>query len=211
MTPFYPEDIPKPIDPGEKMSLYDLILSRRTIRQFKPDPVARDILEQLVNAARLAPSAANLQPLEFVVVDEEELRSQLFPCLKWAGYISPEGNPQPGQEPVAYIVVLANLKVKQKGYEHDVGAAVENMILAAWEKGIGSCWIKSVDRAKVSEILKIPGKYEVDSFLALGHPAEKPQLEDMKDSVKYWKDEEGRLHVPKRKLSDIIHYNSLSR
>lgn len=193
------------------MSLYDLILSRRTIRQFKPDPVARGILEQLVNAARLAPSAANLQPLEFVVVDEEELRSQVFPCLKWAGYISPEGNPKPGQEPVAYIVVLANLEVKEKGYEHDVGAAVENMILAAWEKGIGSCWIKSVDREKVFEILKIPGKYEIDSFLALGYPAEKPQVEEMKDSVKYWKDREGRLHVPKRKLSDIIHYNSFNR
>ncbi len=190
------------------MGLYDLILSRRTIRQFKSDPVARAVLEQLVNAARLAPSAANLQPLEFVVVDKEEVRRQLFPCLKWAGYIAPEGDPKPGQEPVAYIIVVVNLKVRKRDYEHDAGAAVENMILAAWEKGIGSCWIKSVESVKVAEVLKIPGKYEVDSVLALGYPAEKPLVEEMKNSPKYWKDEEGRLHVPKRKLNSIIHYNS---
>lgn len=190
------------------MSLYDLILSRRTIRQFKSDPIARDTLEQLVNAARLAPSAANLQPLEFVVVDKEEVRRQLFPWLSWAGYIAPEGNPKRGQEPVAYIIVVVNLKVRKRGYEHDTGAAVENMILAAWEKGIGSCWIKSVDTVKVSEVLKIPGKYEIDSVLALGYPAEKPRVEEMRNSIKYWKDEEGRLTVPKRKLKNIIHYNS---
>ena len=189
------------------MSLYDFILSRRTIRQFKRDPVDRDTLEPLVNAARLAPSAANLQPLEYVVVDKEDVKRQVFSCLKWAGYIAPEGNPKQGQEPVAYIVVLANLQVRERDYEHDAGAAVENMILAAWEKGIGSCWIKSVDKERVSDLLNMPGTYEIDSVLALGYPAEEPRIEDMKDSPKYWKDKEGRLHVPKRKLNTIIHFN----
>ena len=58
------------------MSVHDLILSRRTIRQFGPKPVGRDILEKIVNAGRLAPSAANLQPLEFIAVDDEELRER---------------------------------------------------------------------------------------------------------------------------------------
>ncbi len=189
------------------MSFYNLILSRRSIRQFKPEPVSREILEKLVNAARMAPSAANVQPLEYIVVDDKELKKRLFPCLKWAAYIAPEGSPRPGHEPAAYIVVLANTSLKEKGYEYDVGAAVENMILAAWEQRVGSCWIISVEREKVQEILKIPDQYKIDSVLTLGFPDEKPVVEEMKNSVKYWKDEEGRLHVPKRGLKNIIHYN----
>ncbi len=141
------------------MSLYELILSRRSIRQFKPETVSRGILERFVNAARLAPSASNLQPLEFIVVDEDELRKRLFPCLRWAGYIAPEGNPKQGHEPLAYVVVLVNLRVRDKGYEWDAGAAVENIILAAWEEGIGSCWLLSVERKNIQEMLKIPTIY----------------------------------------------------
>ncbi|MCK4556011.1 MAG: nitroreductase family protein [Candidatus Aminicenantes bacterium] len=189
------------------MSLYELILSRRSVRQFKPEPVSRSILEKLINAARLAPSGANLQPLEFVVVDEEEVRKRLFPCLRWAAYIVPEGNPQPGHEPVAYVVVLVNLKLRKKGYERDVGAAVENMILAAWEERVGSCWIANADIEKIKDMLNVPEDYKVDSVLALGYPAEEPITEELKESVKYWKDSKGRLHVPKRRLDDIVHFN----
>jgi len=190
-----------------KLSLYDLIISRRSIRQFKQEPVSRDILQKFINASRLAPSAANRQPLEFVVVDEERIRKEVFTCLKWAAYIAPEGNPKPGHEPVAYIVVLVNSEIREKGFEWDVGAAIENMILAAWEKGIGSCWLLSVDREKLREILNIPENYKIDSVLALGCPDENPVIEDMKDSIKYWKDQAGQLHVPKRKLEDVIHFN----
>ena len=189
------------------MSLYDLIISRRSIRQFKQEPVSRDILKKFINASRLAPSAANRQPLEFVVVDEEKIRKEVFTCLKWAAYIAPEGNPKPGHEPVAYIVVLVNSEIREKGFEWDVGAAIENMILAALEKGIGSCWLLSVDREKLREILNIPENYKIDSVLALGYPDENPVIEDMKDSIKYWKDQAGQLHVPKRKLEDVIHFN----
>lgn len=189
------------------MSLYDLIISRRSIRQFKQEPVSRDILQKFINASRLAPSAANRQPLEFVVVDEEKIRKEVFTWLKWAAYIAPEGNPKPGHEPVAYIVVLVNSEIREKGFEWDVGAAIENMILAALEKGIGSCWLLSVDREKLREILNIPENYKIDSVLALGYPDENPVIEDMKDSIKYWKDQAGQLHVPKRKLEDVIHFN----
>jgi nitroreductase len=189
------------------MSLYELMLSRRSIRQFKPDPVSRDILEELVNSARLAPSGANLQPLEFVVVDDEELRKKLFPCLRWAAYIAPEGNPKPGYEPTAYVVILVNADVRKSGFERDVGAAVENMILTAWEERIGSCWIANADTNRIQKMLKIPENYKVDSVLALGYPDEDPIIEEMKGSVKYWKDSKGRLHVPKRRLDDVLHFN----
>jgi nitroreductase len=108
---------------------------------------------------------------------------------------------------VAYIVVLVNFKVKEKGFEYDLGAAMENMILAAWEEGIGSCWVVTIDRDKIREILNIPQDFRVDSVLALGFPAEKPLAEEMKDSTKYWKDKDSQLHVPKRKLESIIHFN----
>jgi nitroreductase len=160
-----------------------------------------------VNAGRLAPSAANRQPLEFIVVEGADKREQVFPCLKWAGYIAPEGNPKPGQEPQAYVVVLVNTDIREKGHEWDSGAAIENMILAAWEKGIGSCWIISCDKARIQTLLNVPAPYKVDSVVAFGYPAESPVIEDLKDSVKYWKDEKGCLHVPKRKLTEVIHFD----
>jgi nitroreductase len=190
------------------MSLYDLIISRRSIRQFKPVPISRNILVRTVNAGRLAPSAANLQPLEFIVVDEEALRPKVFPCLKWAAYIAPQGDPKPGQEPQAYIMILVNTRVREKGFEWDVGAAVENMILAAREEGIGTCWLLSVNRESLRSLLRIPEHFRIDSVLALGYPAESPVIEEMKDSIEYWKDQKGRLHVPKRRLEDVIHYNT---
>jgi nitroreductase len=189
------------------MSVYDLILSRRTIRQFKPEPVPRSILKKIVDAARLAPSAANRQPLEFLVVDDKEIVDRIFPCLKWAGYIVPEGNPRPGREPTSYIITLINSNVRKSGFEWDAGAAIENMILSALEKGIGSCWLASVEREKVRDIIGLPEDYTIDSILALGYPDESPVVEELIDSVEYWKDEHGRLHVPKRKLDSILHYN----
>ncbi len=189
------------------MSSYELILTRRSMRQFKPAPISKDILEKLVNSARLAPSGANLQSLEFVAIDDEELRNKLFSCLRWAAYIVPEGNPKAGCEPTAYIVILVNLDIRKSEYERDVGAAVENMILTAWEKRIGSCWIANADTNRIQKMLKIPENYKVDSVLALGYPDEEPRTEEMKDSVKYWKDSKGQLHVPKRRMEDILHFN----
>jgi nitroreductase len=191
------------------MSKYfsDLIQTRRTIRQYDRRPIARQTLDDLVNAARLAPSAANLQPLEFLVVDEDNLCRSVLAHLKWAAYISPEGGPKPGHEPAAYIVVLVNTDIREKMYEYDIGAAQMSMILAAWSEGIASCWVMSVDKAALTPLLGLPKNMKVDSVLALGYPAEQSVAEEYKDSVKYWKDESGLFHVPKKKLDKVVHYN----
>lgn len=189
------------------MSLYELILSRRSIRQFRQETITRETLQKFVNAARMAPSGANRQPLEFLVVDEDQTKSELFPHLKWAGYIAPQGNPNPGYEPAAYIIVLANTAIRAKGFEWDAGAAIEHIILTAWEEGIGSCWLASVDREHIRKIFQIPETYQIDSVVALGYPAEQPVTENLVDSVEYWKDETNRLHVPKRSLNSVIHFN----
>jgi nitroreductase len=190
---------------GEEV--YELIIERRTIRQFRPDPVPAETLERVVNAGRLAPSAANLQPLEFIVVDAPEVRKKVFPCLKWAAYIAPEGDPKPGHEPAAYVVVLVNTRVREELFEYDVGAAVENMILAALAEEVGSCWLLSVDRDRLREALQVPAHYRIDCVLALGYPDEAPVVETMAESPCYWKDAEGRLHVPKRALKTVMHRN----
>jgi nitroreductase len=192
-------------------SCLDLILGRRTIRRFEQDPVSKGHLETIVNAGRLAPSAANLQPLEFVAVDGGDLKPRLFSCLKWAAYIAPAGNPPPGLEPAAYIVTLVNTAVRVDMFEYDVGAAVQNMTLAAMSLGYGSCWLLSIDRDRIRDILGVPQEYRVDSVLALGRPAEDPVAEDMTDSCRYWKDVEGRLHVPKRRFRDIFHENGFRK
>jgi len=188
-------------------NVYDLAVARRTIRRFKPAPVPRDLLERLVNAARLAPSAANVQPLEFVIVDEAGIKAEVFPALKWAAYIAPAGDPRPGEEPAAYVVTLVNSKLREKMFEYDVGAAMENMILVALSEGVGACWLLSIDRDKLRAALGVPAEYRIDSVLALGFPAEEPAAEVMGESCRYWKDAAGRLHVPKRALSTVVHFD----
>jgi len=194
------------------MNVFDLIMSRRTIRQFKPESIPRALLTDMMNAARMAPSAANRQPLEFIAVDDPEIRNRIFPCVKWAAYIAPEGDPKPGQEPTAYVVNLVDTEVRTSGFEWDLGASIENMILTALERGVGSCWMLSIDRDEIREILNIPRRFKIDSVLALGYPAEESVAEKMNgDSVIYWKDDQGVMHVPKRDLEKIAHFNGFRK
>jgi nitroreductase len=191
------------------MSFYDLIIERRTIRRFKQQPVAFEDLSDIVNAGRLAPSASNLQPLEFLVVWDKALVDFVFDHTKWAGYLPPEqGRPAVDQSPMAYIMILVNKKIRPDGGGLDVGAAAENMILTALERGIGSCWIGSIiDRPMVKEHFRIPETFELDSLIAFGYSDEEPIVEPLQESVKYYKDEQGRLHVPKRTLKSVLHIN----
>ena len=191
------------------MGVYEVAISRRSIRRFKDIPIPHQILERCVNTARLAPSAANLQPLEYIIVDDDQLLAKVFSTLRWAAYIRPEGDPPPeGKRPKAYIVILKNSNLGIPSSAYDVGAAMENMILVALEKGVGSCPIASVDSDKLRGILNIPGDYEIPLVLAMGYPDESPIEEPFDGSVKYWKDEDGVLHVPKKKLDRVLHWNT---
>ncbi len=190
------------------MGVYETILRRRSIRRFKNIEVAYEILEKCVNAARLAPSGKNLQPWEFVIVDREDLLRQVFSTLGWASYIEPRGNPPPGEEPKAYIAILANRNIDSKWLEYDIGMAVENIILTALEQGVGACPLANVNRDRLKQILNIPDTHSITLVVALGYPKESPIAEEFTNSIKYWKDEMNTLHVPKRKLADVLHRNS---
>lgn len=193
--------------PGQnEMSTYDLILERRTIRKFQRKPVPYQILEKCVNAARLAPSGANLQPLEFIIIDRTDLAEVVFSTLKWAGYLG-GWEPAKDEKPAAYIVVISNESLNSDG-RYGVGMAVVNMLLTALEEGIGSCCIGSIDKNKIRSTLNIPEFYSVELVVALGYPAEESVIEEFSDSVKYWRDQNGVMHVPKRRLDSILHKNS---
>ncbi|MBN2601656.1 MAG: nitroreductase family protein [Candidatus Marinimicrobia bacterium] len=193
------------------MDLVELIKSRRSIRQFKQKEIAQDILINCVDAARTAPSAANLQPLEYILVTDNEQVNYLFSLVRWAAYINPKGNPKPGQHPTAYLIILLNKDYGKKWKFHDLGAAVENFMLAALSYGIGTCWLASVDRDPIRSYYKIPKKYLIDSVVALGYPAEEPLLETSDETVRYWQDGEDRLHVPKRSIDSILRINSFKK
>ena len=188
------------------MKVYDAILSRRSIRRFKQKPIDEKLLENMINAARLAPSAANLQPLEFVIVNNKNVCLKIFKTLSWAGYINPKWVPTENERPVAYIIII-NKDPKNPWYQRDSSFAAENIVLTAESKKIGSCIMCKIDKDKIKEILKIPREFIVDCVIALGYKAEEPLIEDFTDSVKYWKDEKDVLHVPKRKLKKILHKN----
>ncbi len=184
-----------------------LINSRRTIRQFKQDSIPLEDLIKCIKSAGLAPSAANLQPIEYLLITDSEKVKAIFPLLKWAGYITPDGNPKEGRRPTAYLIVLVNKSIRKTGAEHDAGAAIENFILSAWSLGIGSCWLASVNREKLQNYFNIPDSYSIDSVIALGYPDESPVVEIATDDIKYWKDKDGFLHVPKRPVKDILQIN----
>jgi nitroreductase len=189
------------------MKAYQVICKRRSIRRFKQKVLTLKFLKKVVNAARLAPSGANLQPLEYICIDDRRLGDDIFKTLAWAGYISPRGTPAEGERPVAYILVLVNTLVRKDNYQYDVGAAMENMILTAGDEGVGACWIGSINRPELSKALNIPPAFVIDSILALGYPKENPKVEKLTDSCKYWKDANRRLHVPKRDIDSIMRVN----
>ncbi len=195
------------------MRVSEAIGKRRSVRAFGQTPIARETLTELVAAARLAPSAANLQPLEYVVVSQPERCQQVFDCLKWAAYTHPVGTPGPGQRPTAYLIVLVRPEYKAPvGWAYDVGAALMAVMLLAMEKGLATCWLKSINLPRLAKVIDLPEGLEIDSVLALGTAAEEPALVDLapgqagREAIRYWRDPDGRQQVPKRTLADLLHW-----
>jgi nitroreductase len=192
------------------MHTFKTILKRRSIRRFKKRPIPYKKLIQLVNAARLAPSAANLQPWEFVIINDRKILDKIFPYTRWAGYLADKGPPQKHNRPIAYIAILINKKrCRFPEYaQADLGAAIENILLAATDMGLGSCWLGAIDRTNITKILSVPRKIKLEYLVALGYPDEESITEPIKNSHKYYKDKNSKMHVPKRRLSQLIHHNS---
>jgi nitroreductase len=190
------------------MDAYEAALKRRSIRRFKRDKVPWKILEKCVQAARLSPTGTNKQPLEFIIVDDEEKAAEVFSTLIWAALIHPAGHPPVGEEPSAYIVILLNKDVSGTTPEYDVAAAAQTICLVAVSEGLGSCMLANIKHESLAKALNIAESRRTILVIALGYANESPVVEDLTDSFKYYKDEKGVLHVPKRKLADITYHNN---
>lgn len=183
----------------------DLIKKSRSYRRFYEN-VRLDMvtLKELVELARLSPSTANLQSLKYVLSNSSEKNDIIFNTLGWAGYFTDWAGPEEGERPAAYIVILNDSSVKKEA-STDSGIAAQSILLGAAEKGFGGCMLGNVNRKQLKKELNLEEKYEIVLVVALGKPKEEVMIEEMKEgNVKYWRDENGIHHVPKRKLEDII-------
>ena len=187
------------------MDIEDAIYKRRTIRRFQARPIELDVLKKLVDYARVAPMARNVQALEFIIIKDSKSCGDLFKLISFAGSLpEDQRTPEPGREPTAYIIVLLNTTIKQSYVDFDVGAAVENILLGAMKFGIGSCWMGNINFRKIKKLFEIPDNYQIKHVISLGYPDEQSFMEPYTDSFTYWKNPDGTMHIPKRTLDDII-------
>ena len=186
--------------------LRDLVLRNRSYRRFHEEiAIDRQTLTELVELARLSPSAANLQPLKYLLSADPERNARIFPHLAWAGYLPDWPGPAEGERPSAYIVILGDTDVSQSfGCDH--GIAAQSILLGAAERGLGGCMIGSIQRDRLRAVLDMPQRCEILLVLALGKPRETVVIEsvDASESIKYWRDETGTHHVPKRSLASLV-------
>jgi nitroreductase len=186
--------------------LEDLIRKNRSCRRFIQSRLLdMNTLNELVNLARLSASAANLQPLKYVICCNPEKNAEIFTCLAWAAYLKDWPGPLEGERPSGYIVVLGDTAIAQDfGCDH--GIACQSILLGAREKGLAGCMLGAVNREKLRDILNLAVQLKILLVIALGVPREEIFIEPLgaDGSIRYWRDSRGGHHVPKRSLKDIV-------
>ncbi len=185
--------------------LKELITRSRSYRRFYEDvAIERSQLVDLVELARLGPSAANLQPLKYYLSADAATNARIFPHLAWAGALKDWPGPVEGERPAAYIVILGDQNIA-RNFNCDHGIAAQSMKLGAAELGLGGCIIASVKRDELAKALELDDHLEILWVLAPGKPKEEVVLEIMHDGHHhYWRDEGQVHHVPKRALDELI-------
>lgn len=154
------------------MNLYDAMKKRRSVRKFKPEPVSRETLAKLVEAAMLAPSGCNAQGWVFVVVDDPAMKAKVAEACKWGRFI--------GQAAACVAIFCDKTSIC---LVEDCAAATENLMLAAVAEGLGTCWVNShkLPHAPVIEkLLGCPASHELAVLVAVGVPDGEPQKPDKK-------------------------------
>jgi len=163
------------------MSIVELLLSRRSIRKFRKDQIPQDELQKILEAGRHSPSASNMQPWRFIVLTDPKIKEQLS-HRQWSGFI---------KDTAVTIVGCAyeGSEYARKWSRVDTSIALENMVIAAWGFGIGSCWVGDFDEDEVRSILNVPNDWKILALISFGYPDETPEA------------------PPKKPLSEIVSYN----
>lgn len=185
--------------------LKELLAKNRSYRRFdQSQKISDKELQEIAGLATLCASGRNLQPLKYKLVNDEALCAELFQHLAWAGYLTDWDGPVVGERPVAYIVQCLDENLT-KNPMCDEGLQLEALTLGAVVKGYGTCIIKSFNLSKIVEILELDPSLKPTYVVALGVPKEEVVLEPMiNGDIKYWRDDKGLHHVPKRGLEEIL-------
>lgn len=186
--------------------LRDLVRANRSYRRFQQShAIDMATLRELIELATLCPSSGNLQPLRYVLSCEPDKNAKIFQHLAWAGYLADWPGPTQGERPAAYIIILGDSHACHS-INCDHGIAAQTILLGAVEKGLGGCIIGSIQRESLRKVLDIPDRYKILLVVALGKPAEKIVIEPVtsENEIKYWRDDGGVHHVPKRSVDQVI-------
>jgi nitroreductase len=150
------------------MDVYEAIRTRKSVRAYRNEPVAEDVLDRIFDAARLAPSARNAQEWRFVVVRDPSVRARIATEAAGQDFLA---------QAAATIACCAEtdgrvMRCGQPAYPIDVAIAMDHLSLAAAAEGLGTCWIGSFDEALVKRILGIPAQVRVVQLMSLGVPVD---------------------------------------
>ncbi len=183
-----------------------LVKDNRSCRRFdNSHKISQEELEDLVDLARNCASAANKQPLKFILCRDEQKNDEIYSCLGWAAYLTDWPGPEKQERPVAYIVIMGDHTISDN-FWCDHGIAAQTILLGARAMGLGGCMFGAINIKKLNGHLNIPEHLEVKLVVALGKPVEEIRIDEVGEdgNIKYWRDENKVHHVPKRKLADLI-------
>jgi nitroreductase len=158
------------------MTCTDLILNRRSIRKYSSEHVSEEVKAKILEAGRQAPSAANIQPWHFIVVDDPALKERLASTGRFRSFI----------KDCSFVVVglyKSRNPIMKRWGQVDTVIALQNMVLAAQVQGVGSCWIGDLS-GDVKGLLGIPGGAEIVALISFGIPDEEPGQKSKKDPKK---------------------------
>ena len=180
--------------------LRDLVTRNRSYRRWDQDvSMDTETLRELVDLARLSPSAANRQALRFILCNDPQKNALVFPNLRI------DNDPIEGERPSAYVIILHDTGIQAWAHV-DLGIAAQTIHLGAVEKGFGGVMVANIDKDGLRRALDIPSHLEVLLVLALGRPREEMVIETVgaDGSLQQWWDDKRARHVMKRSLDDLI-------
>ena len=197
------------------VQMANLVASCRSFRRFDEGRrVPEEFLLELVDIARLCANGANRQLLRFRVVSDPAACDAVFAELAWAGYFKDWAGPVAGERPTGYVVIAAERSAAGKStapiVEVDCGIAAQTMMLAARSAtpSYAGCMLKAFTPRLIDVLGLDAERYELKLVCAFGLPAEEVRLEPLSaspdGSIKYWRDDAGVHHVPKRSLEDVL-------
>jgi len=149
------------------LDVFEAFRKRKSSRSYAGTPVPDEVLVNIMEAARLAPSAGNVQPWHFIIVRDEEKRRRIAKGCRYGKFLS--------ESPVV-IIACGNKKASPRWYAVDTSIAVEHIVLAATARGLGTCWIGMFSEEEIREMVDLPDQYDVVALLSLGYEKKKRDL-----------------------------------